>query len=318
MISNVNEKEFLWTEKYRPTTVSETILPKALKDELMAFVEKGELPNLLFAGGAGVGKTTIAKALCKELKLDYLFINASEESGIDVLRHKIKNFATTVSFSSAYKVVILDEADYLNPTSTQPALRGFIEEFSKNCRFIMTCNFKNKIIDPLHSRLNVVDFKFNKKTDMPTLQAEFFKRACEILKLEGIEFDKKVLIDIIVKNSPDWRSVLKSLQQHSSTGVLSVAAQQLDGATSIAELMQLLKSQSFNKMRKWVAESINNDPTELIRNIYDGCDEICDADSIPQLVIILADYSYKNSFVADTELNMVAMLTEIMGEVKFK
>ncbi len=312
------EDEFLWVEKYRPQTLDDVIIPKSLKESLQGFIDSGELPNLMLVGTPGVGKTTVAKALCNDLKLDYMFINASEESGIEVLRNKIKSFASTVSFTSSYKVVILDEADYLNPSSTQPALRGFIEEFSKNCRFILTANFKNKIIDPLHSRLNVIDFKFNKKTDMPAMQAEFMKRAMEILENENIEYSKKVLIEIIVKNSPDWRSVLKSLQQNSSTGKLIVAAAQLDDANAINDLMGLLKAQDFTKMRKWVAQAINNDPTELIRSIYDAADKKCKKESVPQLVIILADYAYKNSFVADHELNIVAMLTEIMGSVQFK
>ena len=312
-----NETEFLWTEKYRPAKLDDIILPSELKSQLKAFVAKGELPNLMFAGGAGIGKTTVARALCNELNLDHIFINASEESGIDVLRNKIKSFASTVSFSSSYKVVILDEADHLNPTSTQPALRGFIEEFSKNCRFIFTANFKNKIIDPLHSRCTVVDFKFNRKTQMPELMGAFYKRASAILDSESITYDKKILATLIASAAPDWRKVLGNLQQHSISGKLDGASIQAGGAEDIDGLIKLLKARDFPAMRKWVGESLNNDPTEMIRKIYDGANKYCKKESIPQLILILADYQYKNSFVADHELNIVAMLTEMMGNCEF-
>jgi len=310
-------QEYLWVEKYRPQTVADTVLPKALKQSFTKILETGEIPNLLFTGTAGVGKTTVAKALCNELALDYLLINGSEEGNIDTLRTKIKHFASTVSLQGGYKVVILDEADYLNPQSTQPALRGFIEEFSNNCRFIMTCNFKNRIIEPLHSRCSVVEFNIAKK-DMPQLCGSFLARCGTILKTEGIEFEEPVLAELIMKHMPDWRRVLNELQRYSVAGQIDSGILVSLSEVSISNLMTACKDKNFKQMRQWVADNIDQEPAALFRKIYDNMYDYVEPQSIPQLVLILADYQYKNSFVADHELNMVACLTEIMAGVQFK
>jgi len=310
-------QEYLWVEKYRPQTVADTVLPKALKQSFTKILETGEIPNLLFTGTAGIGKTTVAKALCNELGLDYLLINGSEEGNIDTLRTKIKHFASTVSLQGGYKVVILDEADYLNPQSTQPALRGFIEEFSNNCRFIMTCNFKNRIIEPLHSRCSVIEFNIAKK-DMPELCGSFLKRCGTILKTEGIEFEEPVLAELIMKHMPDWRRVLNELQRYSVAGQIDSGILVSLSEVSIGNLMTACKDKNFKQMRQWVADNIDTEPAAMFRKIYDNMNEFVEPQSIPQLVLILADYQYKNSFVADHELNMVACLTEVMAGVKFK
>jgi len=310
-------QEYLWVEKYRPQTVADTVLPKPLKQSFTKILETGEIPNLLFTGTAGVGKTTVAKALCNELGLDYLLINGSEEGNIDTLRTKIKHFASTVSLQGGYKVVILDEADYLNPQSTQPALRGFIEEFSNNCRFIMTCNFKNRIIEPLHSRCSVVEFNIAKK-DMPQLCGSFLARCGTILKTEGVEFEEPVLAELIMKHMPDWRRVLNELQRYSVAGQIDSGILVSLSEASMADLMEHLKLKNFKLMRQWTADNIDQEPAALFRKIYDNMYEYVEPQSIPQLVLILADYQFKNSFVADHELNMVACLTEVMAGVQFK
>ena len=310
-------QEYLWVEKYRPQTVADTVLPKPLKQSFTKILETGEIPNLLFTGTAGVGKTTVAKALCNELGLDYLLINGSEEGNIDTLRTKIKHFASTVSLQGGYKVVILDEADYLNPQSTQPALRGFIEEFSNNCRFIMTCNFKNRIIEPLHSRCSVVEFNIAKK-DMPQLCGSFLARCGTILKTEGVEFEEPVLAELIMKHMPDWRRVLNELQRYSVAGQIDSGILVSLSEASMADLMEHLKLKNFKLMRQWTADNIDQEPASLFRKIYDNMYEYVEPQSIPQLVLILADYQFKNSFVADHELNMVACLTEVMAGVQFK
>lgn len=310
-------QEFLWVEKYRPQTVSDTVLPKHLKKTFQEILNGGELPNLLFTGTAGIGKTTVAKAICNELGLDFLLINGSEEGNIDTLRNKIKHFASTVSLQGGYKVVILDEADYLNPQSTQPALRGFIEEFSDNCRFIMTCNFKNRIIEPLHSRCSVVEFNIAKK-DMPALCAEFMARVEGILKTENVSYDKQVLAELLMKHMPDWRRVLNELQRYSVSGNIDTGILVSLSEVSINNLMAAMKDKNFKTMRQWVTDNIDQEPAALFRKIYDNMAEYVEPASIPQLVLILADYQYKNSFVADHEINMVACCTEIMAGVQFK
>jgi DNA polymerase III delta prime subunit len=310
-------EEYLWVEKYRPKTVDDAILPKHLKKTFKEILKTGEIPNLLFTGTAGVGKTTIAKALCNELGLDYLLVNGSEEGNIDTLRNKIKHFASTVSLQGGYKVVILDEADYLNPQSTQPALRGFIEEFSNNCRFIMTCNFKNRIIEPLHSRCSVVEFNIAKK-DMPDLCGSFMKRVGTILDGENVEYDQAVIAELIMKHMPDWRRVLNELQRYSVSGKIDTGILVSLSEVSIGNLMSAMKDKNFKKMRQWVTDNIDQEPAALFRKIYDNMAEYVEPQSIPQLVLILADYQYKNSFVADHELNMVACCTEIMAGVNFK
>lgn len=313
----MSQNEFLWCEKYRPKTVSDAILPSNLKETFQEFVKTGELPNLLFSGTAGVGKTTIAKALCSELELDYLLVNGSEEGNIDTLRTKIKHFASSVSLQGGYKVVILDEADYLNPQSTQPALRGFIEEFSSNCRFILTCNFKNRIIQPLHSRCSNIEFKLT-VSDMPNLMSKFMKRAETILNAESVAYDKPVLAQLIMLYCPDWRRVLNELQRYSVSGVIDSGILVSLNDVSLDNLVESLKSKNFKATRQWVANNIDQEPTALFRKIYDSMNTYVEPSSIPQLVLILADYSYKNAFVADAEINMVACLTEIMAGVKFK
>lgn len=309
--------EFLWVEKYRPQKIAETILPSHIKATFEQIVNGGELHNMLLTGTAGVGKTTVAKALCNELDLDYLIINGSEEGNIDTLRNKIKQFASTVSLSGGYKVVILDEADYLNPQSTQPALRGFIEEFSANCRFILTCNFKNRIIQPLHSRCTVIEFNIAKK-DMPVLCNQFHNRVKTILGAEKIDHDPKIVAELIMKHQPDWRRVINELQRYGSGGIIDSGILVNLADDSIDDLIKFLKLKDFRKMRQWVADNMDSEPAAIFRKLYDTMYEYVDGKSIPQLVLILADYQYKNSFVADHELNLVACLTEIMANTEFK
>ena len=310
-------EEFLWVEKYRPRKVEECVLSQDLKKIFQNVLDKGELQNMMFTGTAGTGKTTVARALCNELDLDYIIINGSEESGIDTLRNKIKQFASSVSLSGGLKVVILDEADYLNPQSTQPALRGFIEEFSANCRFILTCNFKNRIIEPLHSRTSVIEFAMPKK-EKEALAGQFMQRVQQILSVESINSEPAVIAELIMKYFPDFRRTLNELQRYSNFGKIDSGI--LANANDIAldTLMNALKIKDFRKMRQWVADNIDVEPASMFRKVYDNMNEYVEPQSIPQLVLILADYQYKNSFVADHELNMVACLTEVMAGVKFK
>lgn len=310
-------KEHLWVEKYRPQSISECILPSQLKKDFKQILKQKELQNMLLTGTAGTGKTTVAKALCKELNLDYIIINGSEESGIDTLRNKIKQFASSVSLEGGYKVVILDEADYLNPQSTQPALRGFIEEFSANCRFILTCNFKNRIIEPLHSRCSVVEFAIP-KGQRQELANDFYMRLVHILGIEKVESDEAVLAELIMKYFPDYRRIINELQRYSSSGVIDSGILVNVNDISVSNLMNNLKVKDFRKMRQWVVDNIDIEPAAMFRKIYDSANEYVDPQSIPQLILILADYQYKDSFVADHELNMVACLTEIMAGVQFK
>ena len=309
--------DFLWVEKYRPRTIADTILPNGLKQTFQKIVETGELPNMLFTGSAGLGKTTVARALCTELDIDYIVINGSEEGNIDTLRTKIKQFASTVSLQGGYKVVILDEADYLNPQSFQPALRGFIEEFSNNCRFILTCNFKNRIIEPLHSRCGVYEFNTSKK-DMVQLCGQFMDRAADILYKEEVSFNSKILADLIMKFAPDWRRILNELQRY-SIGSNSIDNGILVNLTdkNYDDLFHHLKAKDFKKMRNWVVNNIDTDSSAIFRAVYDRMSDKISPQSIPQLVLILADYQYKNAFVADHELNVVACLTEVMANVQF-
>ena len=308
-------KEFLFVEKYRPKTIEDCILPEGLKETFQKIVDKGELPNMMFTGSAGVGKTTVARALCNELDLDYMLINGSEDGNIDTLRGKIKQFASTISLQGGQKVVILDEADYLNPQSTQPALRGFIEEFSGNCRFILTCNFKNRIIDPLHSRCSIYEFNLGNKAKMA--QA-FMSRLQFILDSEHIIYDNAVIAELIMKYIPDWRRVINECQRYGMSGHIDTGILVTLSETSIAGLMEDLKTKNFKKMRKWVTDNIDVESAKLFRMIYDNMSEYVEPSSIPQLVLILADYSYKDSFVADHELNVVACMTEIMSQINFK
>ena len=308
-------EQFLWVEKYRPKKISDCILPAELKNYFISIAKKGEMQNLLLSGSAGTGKTTVARALCEELGSDYILINGSEESGIDVLRTKIKQFASTVSFTGNTKVVILDEADYLNPNSTQPALRGFIEEFANNCRFIFTCNYKNRIIQPLHSRCAVVDFKIAKE-EKQKIAVQFFNRIISILEQEKIEYNKKVVAKVVEKYFPDFRRSLNELQKYSQTGSIDEGALLIDINASMIELVTAMKSKDWKSMRSWVVNNLDNDPVTLFRRIYDTFLPL--TSQVPQLVLTIADYQYKSAFVSDQEINLVACLTEIMASVEIK
>ena len=309
--------DFLWVEKYRPKDIQSCILPKALQTTLTEFISNGDIPNCILSGGPGVGKTTAAKAMLDELGLTYMFINGSEESGIDVLRTKIKNFASTVSLHGGRKYLILDEADYLNPQSTQPAFRGFIEEFHKNCGFILTCNYKNRLIPPLHSRCSVIDFTIP-NSEKIKLAEKFFKRAMNILKEEDIKFEPKVVSEVIMKFFPDWRRVLNELQRYSVSGNIDAGILVNISDVNIKELMHSLKNKEFTNVRKWVVDNLDNDTSRLLRNVYDNLYDFVDGNSIPHVVVILGEYQYKAAFVADQEINTLACLTEIMARAKFK
>lgn len=310
-------ENYLWVEKYRPSTLADCILPDELKNTFQQFVDNKNVPNLLLSGSAGVGKTTVAKAMLEELGADYIVVNGSLHGNIDTLRTEIMNFATTVSFSEGRKYVILDEADYLNPQSTQPALRNFMEEYSKNCGFILTCNFKNRIIDPLHSRCSVVDFIFPKKM-APKLASDFFERVKVILDTENVTYDEKVLATIIQRHFPDWRRVINELQRYSVNGNIDTGLLANSSQNAFNTLISQLKQKQFTDMRKWVAQNIDSDPTSIMRMLYDHASEKVDPKSIPQLVLLIGEYQYKSAFVADQEINLVAFLTQVMAEVEFK
>jgi len=311
--------DFIWVEKYRPTTIDECILPKGIKKTFQDFVERGEIPNMLLSGPPGIGKTTVAKALCHQLGSDYYVINGSDEGRfLDTVRNSAKNFASTVSLTSdsKHKVIIIDEAD--NTTSdVQLLLRASIEEFSKNCRFIFTCNYKNKIIDPLHSRCSVVDFSVNKK-DKPTIAAQFFTRLNSILEEEKVESDKKVLAELINKHFPDWRRVLNECQRYAVSGKIDSGILAAFSDVSVNDLIKNLKSKNFSEVRKWVVTNLDNDTSVLLRRIYDSLYDSLEHRSIPAAVLILAKYQFQIAFVADQEINLLACLTEIMVECEFK
>ena len=308
---------FLWCEQYRPKDVESCILPKNLKDTFSEFVQSGRVPNLILSGSSGVGKTTIAKAMLDELDATYMMINGSEESGIDVLRTKIKNFASTVSLHGGRKYLILDEADYLNPQSTQPALRGFMEEFHKNCGFVFTCNYKNRLIEPLHSRCSVVDFVIP-NSEKPKLASQFFQRVEDILNEQDIQYDKRVVAEVINKHFPDWRRVLNELQRYSVSGVIDAGILVDISEINIKELMVAMKNKEFTNVRRWVVNNLDNDSVRLLRRIYDNLYDYVEGNSIPHVVVVLGEYQYKAAFVADQEINMLACLTEIMARAKFK
>jgi len=310
-------KEYLWVEKYRPKTIDECILPESIKSTFRSMVESGESQNLLLSGSAGCGKTTIAKALCNELDTDNIIINCSEDGNIDTLRTKIRNFASTVSLSGAKKIVILDEFDYSNAQSTQPALRGFIEEFSNNCRFILTCNFKNRIIEPLHSRCTSINFSVPKK-EKPKMASQFMERVKYVLDKEGIPYEEKVVAELIMKHFPDFRRVLNELQRYSIAGSIDVGILTQIGEIHIKDLVEHMKSKDFTSARKWAVDNLDNSPSELFRKVYDGLYDHLTPSSIPQAVLILAEYQYKSAFVADQEINLVACIVELMMGCEFK
>ena len=309
-------EHLLWTEKFRPKTIEDCILPERLKKPFQEYVNQENIPNLLLSGGAGVGKTTVAKAMCEQIGCDYMVINGSDESGIDTFRTKIKNYASSMSLSGGRKVIIIDEADYLNPNSTQPALRNAIEEFAGNCSFIFTCNFKNRIIEPLHSRCAVVDFSL-KNNEKAQMAGQFFKRLQMILSKESVEYDDRVIAELVKKHFPDFRRVINELQRYSKFGKIDVGILSQIGDIAINDVVKFLKEKDFGSLRKWVATN-DVDATTLFRKLYDGLYDFLQPQSIPQAVILLADYSYKSAFVADQEINTVACLTELMVSVEFK
>jgi DNA polymerase III delta prime subunit len=309
-------EHFLYTEKYRPKTIEDCILPERLKTPFQEYVKQKDIPNLLLSGGAGVGKTTVAKAMCEEVGCDYMIINGSDESGIDTFRMKIKSYASTVSLSGGRKVIIIDEADYLNPNSTQPALRNAIEEFAKNCSFIFTCNYKNRIIEPLHSRCACIDFtlKNGEKVKMASL---FFKRIQCILEKENVEYDAKVVAELINKHFPDFRRILNELQRFSKFGKIDTGILSQISDVTISQVVEYLKQKDFSSIRKWIASN-TVDPSTFYRKLYDNIYEILKPESIPQAVVTIADYQYKQAFVADAEINVMACLTEMMCNLEFK
>lgn len=305
----------LWVEKYRPKKVQDCVLPDNIKDLFQEFVNKKEIPNLLLYGTAGVGKTTIAKALCNEVGCDFITINGSDESGIEVLRNKIKNYASSVSLTGGRKVIIIDEADYLNPNSTQPALRGAIEEFASNCSFIFTCNYKNRIIDPIHSRCTVIDFRVN--GNKAKLASQFMKRVEWILEQEKITFDKQVVAAIITKHFPDNRRVLNELQRYGVGGTIDKGILSLVSDVQTKELVTSLREKDFTSARKWLTNNLDNDPATIYRKLYDNMYDYLKPNSIPQTVVILAKYQYQSAFAADQEINLMACLIEMMVECEF-
>jgi DNA polymerase III delta prime subunit len=305
----------LWVEKYRPSKVQDCILPELVKTTFQEYVNKKEIPNLLLSGGAGVGKTTIAKALCEEVGCDYIVINGSDENGVDTIRIKIKNYASSVSLMGGRKVIILDEADYLTPNA-QAILRASIEEFASNCSFIFTCNFKNRIIDPIHSRCTVIDFRVNGQK--AKLAAQFFKRVEWILGEENITYDKEVVAAVITKHFPDNRRILNELQRYAVSGTIDKGILAAVSDIQLNELIKALKEKDFASCRKWVTNNLDNDPARIFRKLYDGLYELLKPDTVPALVLILAKYQYQVAFVADSEINLIACLTEIMVDCSFK
>jgi len=309
--------KFLWVEKYRPKTIDECILSDTIKGTLDDLVKDNKVPNLMLTGPAGVGKTTAARAICEQTNSDYIIINGSDEGRmIDTLRTKMTQFCSTISLGGGRKVVIIDEADYMNPDSVQPAMRGFIEKFAENCSFIFTCNFKNRIIEPIHSRCAVVDFGL-KKDEKPVIASQFLIRCGAILTEENIEHDKRVVVQLINKHFPDFRRVINELQRYSTSGNIDSGILANIGEINLNELVVALREKNFPNMRQWVTSNVDNDPASVYRKIYDKLYEVLDKSSIPQAVLIIADYQYKSAFVADQEINLVACLIELMAECEF-
>ena len=309
-------KDILWVERYRPSTVEDLILPEGIKNTFRDIIGEGKIPNLILSGSAGTGKTSAAMVLCKELDCDYIIINGSDEGRlIETLRNKLTQYCSSVSMSGGRKVVIIDEADYMTPDSVQPGMRGFMETFSSNCSFIFTCNFKNRIIEPIHSRCAVIDYS---ASDSQQMCAEFMERCNFILKEEGIESDPKVVAELIMKHFPDFRRVLNELQRYSVSGKIDSGILLNISDTNMNELVEALKSKNFKLVRTWVVNNLDNDPQKVYRKIYDKLYEKCDPSSIPAIILVIANYQYKSAFVADQEINLMACLVEIMSNAKFK
>ena len=312
------ETDFLWVEKYRPKTIEETILPDTLKKTFQQFVDQDNVPNLILSGRAGVGKTTVAKAMLEQINADYTVINGSMNGNIDTLRVDISNFASSVSFQGGRKYVILDEADYLNANSTQPALRNFMEEFSKNCGFILTCNFKNRIIEPLHSRCSVIEFNITKQ-DKTKLANQFYKRICRILEEEGVEYDRQAVAELIKLYFPDWRRVINELQRYSATGRIDAGILASTSNQSIDDLINMMRERNFTGVRKWVAENAHVESAVLYRQLYDVLpNKLNSTQNVADAIVILAEYQYKEAFVANSEINRVAALATLMAEMEWK
>ena len=310
--------KFLWVEKHRPKTIEQCILSDTIKGTLEDLVRDNKVPNLMFTGPAGVGKTTVARAICDITNTDYIIINGSDEGRmIDTLRTKMTQFCSTISLSGGgRKVVIIDEADYMNPDSVQPAMRGFIEKFAENCSFIFTCNFKNRIIEPIHSRCAVIDFAL-KKDEKPDIASQFMIRCGDILTEEGVKYDKRVVAELINKHFPDFRRVINELQRYSTSSEINSGVLAIIGELNLNQLISALRNKNFHDMRQWVSSNVDNDPTTVYRKIYDKLYEVLEKSSIPQAVLIIADYQYKSAFVADQEINLVACLIELMAECEF-
>jgi DNA polymerase III delta prime subunit len=308
-------KDFLWCEKYRPKTINDTVLPDHLKKTFQQFIDQRNVPNLMLSGSAGVGKTTVARAMLEELECDYIIINGSLNGNIDTLRNEIMNFASAISLSGGRKYVILDESDYLNPNSTQPALRNFMEEFSKNCGFILTCNFKEKIIAPLHSRCSVIDFKIDKQ-EKAQLAALFMKRACSILDTENVPYEKSVVAEVLKKYMPDWRRVLNELQRYSAVGKIDSGILSVVQETSLNQVVSYMKNKDFTSVRKWVLEN-DSDANEVYRNFFEKAETYFAKSSIPEVVLTLAKYQYQHAFAANPSINLASCLVELMVQVEF-
>lgn len=310
-------ESLLWVEKYRPKTIEDCILPESIKKTLRDVVSQNKIPNLMFTGTSGIGKTTAARAICNETQADYLIINGSDEGRmIDTLRTKLTQFCSTISLSGSRKVVIIDEADYMNADSVQPAMRNFTERFADNCSFIFTCNYKNRIIEPIHSRCAVIDFSL-KNGEKQVIAARFMKRVEGILSDESIDYDKEVIAKLVLKHFPDFRRVLNELQRYSTSGEINSGVLANIKEMNLKELIDSLREKNFSKMRQWVVANVDNDPATVYRKIYDELYNVVDKGSIPQAVLTIAEYQYKSAFVADQEINLVACLVELMAECEF-
>ena len=310
-------ESLLWVEKYRPRTIEYCILPESIKKTLRDVVSQNKIPNMMFTGTSGIGKTTAARAICNETQADYLIINGSDEGRmIDTLRTKLTQFCSTISLSGSRKVVIIDEADYMNADSVQPAMRNFTERFADNCSFIFTCNYKNRIIEPIHSRCAVIDFSL-KNGEKQVIAARFMKRVEGILTDESIDYDKEVIAKLVLKHFPDFRRVLNELQRYSTSGEINSGVLANIKEMNLKELIDSLREKNFSKMRQWVVANVDNDPATVYRKIYDELYNVVDKGSIPQAVLTIAEYQYKSAFVADQEINLVACLVELMAECEF-